>query len=463
MKIDLNTIQAAKRGESESMADLSMVANKRVFTYIYRLTMDYHLSQDLAQETVLDLIKFLPNMEFNHINPFWSWLYRTALGKVQHHYRIQGGNRIQQKTAFDSDKLKQCLASFESGINKLMREELRKAVVDSMKNLKLRYRNILTLRCFDNLSYSDIAAISGGSELQARLLFFRAKQSLKHQLAKKGVKKDQLLSAMGLFGILTATVTDNAAAATSISAASMKVTSTTTFFGMTLPKPAVNAVVGIVSLSIITGVGIKQYNRYRPPVFKQAPMVYTYLNPDPHPFADLFYLSKSSEFVNPTEVTAFNDPDNDGFRLVNSSTQERKPFISTPQQALVEDDTGDICIAMPRNHWVEVTFGGPIIDGPGPDLFYAGWNCRSMRIILIGEKGQSIMLPILNCLPDCPARCLCYQIAPFDIAEYNLNFTPVKIRLTGIYDTRPFSGFLLSMVRARIPQQDQAGPTIARQ
>ncbi|MBN2182945.1 MAG: sigma-70 family RNA polymerase sigma factor [Sedimentisphaerales bacterium] len=453
MKIDLNTIRAAKGGESESMADLSVVANKRVFTYIYRLTMDYHLSQDLAQETVLDLIKFLPNMEFNHINPFWSWLYRTALGKVQHHYRMQGDNRIHQKTTADSDKLKQCLASFESGINTLMREELRKAVVDSMKNLKLRYRNILTLRCFDNLSYSDIAAISGGSELQARLLFFRAKQSLKHQLARKGVKKDQFFSAVGLFGILTATVTDNAAAATSISTASMKVTSTVTIFGMTVPKPAVNAVVGIVSLSIITGVGIKEYNRYKSPVSK--PMVYTYLNPEPHPFSDLFYLLKSSEFINPSEVTDFNDPDNDGFRLVNSSSQERKPFISTPQSALVEDDSGDICIAMPRNHWVEVSFGGPIIDGPGPDLFYAGWNCRSMRIALIGEQGQSFILPILNCLPDCPARCMCYQIAPFDIAEYDLNFTPVKVRLTGLYDTRSFSGFLLSMVRARIAQQDQ--------
>ncbi len=456
MRIDLNTVQAAKRGESESMADLSMVANKRVFTYIYRLTMDYHLSQDLAQETVLDLIKSLPNLEFNHINPFWSWLYRTALGKVQHYYRIQGDNRIHRKTRVDSDRLKQCLASFESGINTLMREELRKAVVDSMINLKLKYRNILTLRCFDNLSYADIAAISGGSELQARLLFFRAKQSLKHQLARKGVKKEQFLSAMGLFGILTATVTENAAAATSISAASLKVTSTVTILGMALPKPAVNAVVGIVSLSIITGVGIQQYNRYKAPAIK--PKVYTYLNPQPHPFADLFYLLENSEFVNPVKVTAFDDPDKDGFRLVNSSTSERKPFISTPSSALVDDDTGDICIAMPRNHWVEVAFAGPIIDGPGPDLFYAGWNCRSMRIALIGEQGESLTLPILNCLPDCPKRCMCYQIAPFDIAEYNLDFQPVKVRLTGLYDTRPFSGFLLSMVRARIAQQEQQLP-----
>jgi RNA polymerase sigma factor (sigma-70 family) len=407
MKIDLNTIHDAKRGVSECMADLSMVANKRVFTYIYRLTMDYHLSLDLAQETVLDLIKFLPNMEFNHINPFWSWLYRTALGKVQHHYRIQGGNGILQKTSIDSDKLKQCMAGLDNSIDKIIREELRMAVVDSMKTLKLRYRNILTLRCFDNLSYADIAAISGGSELQARLLFFRAKQSLKHQLARKGVTKDQFLSALGLFGILTATVTDNATAATSISTASTKVTSTVTIFGITIPKTIATAVVGIVSLSIVTAVAIKEYNHYKSPAIK--PMVYTYLNPVPHPFSDLFYLLESSEFVNPFEATAFNNPDGDGFRLVNSSTPDVEPFISTPQKALVEDNTGDICIAMPLNHWVELTFEGPIIDGPGPDLFYAGWNCRSMRTILIGEQGQRFMLPILSCLPDCPKRCMCYQ------------------------------------------------------
>jgi hypothetical protein len=299
------------------------------------------------------------------------------------------------------------MAGLDNSIDKIIREELRMAVVDSMKTLKLRYRNILTLRCFDNLSYADIAAISGGSELQARLLFFRAKQSLKHQLARKGVTKDQFLSALGLFGILTATVTDNATAATSISTASTKVTSTVTIFGITIPKTIATAVVGIVSLSIVTAVAIKEYNHYKSPAIK--PMVYTYLNPVPHPFSDLFYLLESSEFVNPFEATAFNNPDGDGFRLVNSSTPDVEPFISTPQKALVEDNTGDICIAMPLNHWVELTSEGPIIDGPGPDLFYAGWNCRSMRTILIGEQGQRFMLPILSCLPDCPKRCMCYQ------------------------------------------------------
>ena len=221
MKIDMNTIRAAQRGESESMADLSMVANKRAFTYIYRLTIDYHLSQDLAQETVLDLIKSLPKLQFEHPNFFWSWLYRTALGKVQHHFRVQGNNKILTKTILDNSILERYLAGFESGINTLMKKEMRKAVIDAMQNVRLRYRNILTLRCLDNLSYSEIAAISGGSELQARLLFFRAKRSLQHELARKGIRREQILSALGVFGILTAAITDNTAAAASISAATL--------------------------------------------------------------------------------------------------------------------------------------------------------------------------------------------------------------------------------------------------
>ncbi len=448
MKINLSTIRAAQSGESESMADLSMIANKRAFTYIYRLTIDYHLSQDLAQETVLDLIKSLPQLEFEHINFFWSWLYRTALGKVQHHFRAQGNNKIQQNTTVNSKKIEQCLASFESGVNTLIREELRKSVLDAMQNLRLRYRNILTLRCLDNLSYAEIAAISGGSELQARLLFFRAKKSLQHQLARKGLKKDQLLSALGLFGILTATVTKNAAAATSVTATSLAVAPTATLFGVSAYQVAVTAFWSITALSMVTVAVVRWKNTSRIPM--NVPPARQYINPIPHPFAELLYLLESNEFSPPIAVTSYDNPTYEGFQVIDTTAQEPAPVISTPEKVLIENQSGNMCMVMPRDSWVEVIFEGPIIDTPGPDLYYTGWNCRSMRVVLIGEQGQNFMLPILNCLPDCPLRCFCNQIAPFDMADFNLNFTPVKVRLQGIYGMGQFDSFQLSTVRAKI-------------
>jgi RNA polymerase sigma-70 factor (ECF subfamily) len=448
MKIDLETIRAAKSGESESMAELTASVNKRVFTYIYRLTLDYHLSEDLAQETVLDLIKFLPQLEFSHINPFWSWLYRTALGKIQHHFRFQGNKRVQQKTIVDSDKLKHFSAGLDSGINKLMKDEMRKAVTDAMQALRIHYRNILTLRCFENLSYSEIAAISGGSELQARLLFFRAKRSLRHQLTSRGFKKEQFLSALGVFGLITAGITDNAAAATTVSATSLAATSTVTIFGVTVPKIAATVTLSAITLTAVTTVAVREYNNYKSTSYVS---VREYINPEPHPFADLLYLLENDEFSSPTEVTSFNDPGNDGFRAVDLSTSSTpKPFVTTPTEVLVENPKGNLYMFLPRNHWVEVAFDGPIIDSAGTDLFYAGWRCRTLRVVLIGEQGQERELEILNCLPDCPKRCFCLQIAPFDIAKYNLDFQPVRVRLQGIYGYGARTGFQLSMVRARI-------------
>lgn len=455
MKIDLETIRSAQRGESESMSELTTSVNKRVFTYVYRLTLDYHLSEDLAQEMMLDLIKFLPQLDFININPFWSWLYRTALGKVQHHFRIQGNKRVQRKTIVDSSKLEQNFASFDSGINRLMKEETRMAVTDAMQALRIRYRNILTLRCFENLSYSEIAAISGGSELQARLLFFRAKRSLQHQLARRGFKKDQLLSALGVFGFVTAGVTDNAAAATSISAASLTVAPTATILGVSTYKVAVTTAVSIVALSAMTGVAVKQYNSSKHPSYVPANR---YINPEPHPFADLVYLLESSEFSNPVEVTNFSDPDGDGFQVVDTSKPRPAPVVSTPEKVLVEDPDGNLCMIMPKDHLVELAFDGPIVNSPGPDLFYAGWRCRDLRVVLIGEQGQQRELAILDCLPDCPRRCFCLQIAPFDIAKYKINFQPVKIRLQGVYGWDSLSGFQLAMVRARIARIEDDNP-----
>jgi RNA polymerase sigma-70 factor (ECF subfamily) len=457
MKINLETIRAAQRGESESMAELTTSANRQVFTYIYRLTLDYHLSQDLAQETVLQLIESLPELDFAHTNLFWSWVYRTALGKVQHHFRIQGNKRVQLKTFADIDKFGQSLGGFDSGINKLIKEEMRKTVFDAMQSLRFRYRNILTLRCFNNLSYAEIAAISGGSELQARLLFFRAKQSLQRQLTNKGLKKEHFLSALGFFGLLTAGVTDNAAAATSVSATSLTVAPTTTIIGALTSKTVVTAIVSIFAVTAVTN-AVKQYNRYRIPPYE--PPAYSNIDPNIPPFADLYYLLESGEFSDPVQITGSYDPDRDGFRVIDSTAQQEQPFISTLEKALLNDPNDKFRVILSRDHWVEMIFDGPIVDGPGADIFFAGWNCRTVRAVLIGEQGQSYTLPILNCLPDCPRRCHCLQIAPFDLSKHKIDFTPVKVQIQGIYGTTPFGGFQLSMVRARIAKAniDETAP-----
>jgi hypothetical protein len=92
----------------------------------------------------------------------------------------------------------------------------------AMKQIQQQYRAVLSLRCFEELSYSDIAVAMQCSEVGARVLFFRAKQALKKQLAHQGLGKGLLLMCLGLFGKLTAPA-EAASSTVTVTATSAKV------------------------------------------------------------------------------------------------------------------------------------------------------------------------------------------------------------------------------------------------
>ena len=72
----------------------------------------------------------------------------------------------------------------------LVSEELKRIVVSAMGELKPKYRQILTMRCYEEMEYSEIAELMGCSEFSARVLFFRAKNKLHKVLKKKGFNTD---------------------------------------------------------------------------------------------------------------------------------------------------------------------------------------------------------------------------------------------------------------------------------
>lgn len=89
--INPGLINHAQLGNKESMNRLAEVVKDRLYAYIYRLTLDQNIAQDILQETILFMIQSLNQLE--HVDQFWHWLFRTALGKVQHHYRDEKRRR----------------------------------------------------------------------------------------------------------------------------------------------------------------------------------------------------------------------------------------------------------------------------------------------------------------------------------------------------------------------------------
>jgi RNA polymerase sigma factor (sigma-70 family) len=184
------------------MGQLAEVAEARLLPYIYRLTLNYDLTQELCQQTLAKMIQSLNELE--HIERFWPWLYRSAMGEVQHHYRDVQRQRMVEIAALNKARFCQYVEQDHTdGLSYSERTELAQIVVQGMAQLSLVYRNVLVLRCYENLSYAEIANHIGCKDLHAKVLFYRAKKMLKKHLARQGFGKETFLTALGLFGLMT--------------------------------------------------------------------------------------------------------------------------------------------------------------------------------------------------------------------------------------------------------------------
>ena len=210
-------IHEAKLGNKDSINRLVELASDRLYAYIFRLTLDQTLTQDILQETILFMIQSINQLE--HVDHFWGWLFRTAMGKVQHHYRDLKRRKAVELSEDEQTYIHNRVSTYHDGLAELLRKELSDAVFMAMKRLKLNYRNILILRCLENLDYAQIAAVMNCSELRSRVMFFRAKTSLRRQLATQGFGKYYFLIALALFGVTTSAKASSA----TITASSLEV------------------------------------------------------------------------------------------------------------------------------------------------------------------------------------------------------------------------------------------------
>ena len=231
-------IHEAKLGNKDSMNRLAELAGDRLYAYIYRLTLDQTITQDILQETILFMIQSINQLE--HVDHFWGWIFRTAMGKVQHYYRDQ--NRRKTVELSEDERVyihNRVSADFNDGLTELLRKELSDAVFMAMKRLKLKYRNILILRCFEDMDYAQIGAVMNCSELRSRVMFFRAKTSLRRQLAMQGFGKYYFLIALALFGIVTTSA--KAASSATITASSLEVGFTASLIAIISSKIGISA------------------------------------------------------------------------------------------------------------------------------------------------------------------------------------------------------------------------------
>jgi RNA polymerase sigma-70 factor (ECF subfamily) len=214
----IELVKRARAGDSKSMETLAGLVRGRLYAYVYRMVLEEDLAQDIVQETMLEMFKVLGKL--NRADRFWPWLRAIAFSKLRrHHSRHKGRRTVSISSAPElAGAAKDC----DAGLANLVADELRQAVIGTMRELRPQYRRVLTMRCYEEMAYSDIAELMGCSELSARVTFCRAKKTLQKRLSSKGFGRGFLLTALVIFGKMTAP-SEAAAAGVSVTAATTKV------------------------------------------------------------------------------------------------------------------------------------------------------------------------------------------------------------------------------------------------
>jgi hypothetical protein len=315
-----------------------------------------------------------------------------------------------------------------------------------MGSIKLRHRNILTLRCFHDLSYADIATATGGTELQARLLFFRAKRSLRQQLASRGYrKKEQLLPALSLFAALTAGKSKAVSAASLVKAATLDVSVGTAALGLATTKIGAAAVVTatVCVIGAAAGVGPFASGRGAPgaaeaklEVLKAAKAV----SADP---------LQNPGFERPSSIGKANDLDGSGFPWTDRASKAPSIPRADVQELLVTKPEQDLrAVIVGDGRWIDFQFANPIVDAPGADIIVFGWSepPPALEVYGVEDGPYRLMDPALLADADVSGR----QVFGYDLTQLPGPARLQTVRLIGTHDLGPHQGFELGEIVARV-------------
>ncbi|UQZ35271.1 RNA polymerase subunit sigma-24 [Paenibacillus sp. PK3_47] len=143
-----------------------------IYRYLYALSRDHHLAEDLMQETFYRAYLYLEDCREDRIKP---WLFRVAYNAFIDYTRKASRSITTEAGFFNT------LPHPETTESVYMRRERMEALAASVGELPEAQRHALLLHDFHGMSYKDAAAIMDVSLPKYKILVFRARQRLREE------------------------------------------------------------------------------------------------------------------------------------------------------------------------------------------------------------------------------------------------------------------------------------------
>lgn len=179
---DSELIAAILGGSESAFATLVQRYQDRVFRLLSRYTRDAAECEDLAQEVFLKVFRKLHT--FQQDSAFFTWLYRITVNTATDHLSRQSRRRltlVEDDVVLDSGRPRSEVSSVDQPLLDAELAHVTRKILDQMPE---KYRTILVLREYEDLSYTDISAVLDLNLGTVESRLFRARQRFKELLER---------------------------------------------------------------------------------------------------------------------------------------------------------------------------------------------------------------------------------------------------------------------------------------
>ena len=151
-------------GNNRAFDKLLSRSQDKIFNYIMYIVKDEDLANDLFQETFLKAITKMRSGRYTDTGKFFWWLTRVAHNVIIDYYRAQKSSKIVEPTKDnDLSNLSSNSLMDSNRESELANEQVLRDVKKLVEALPESQREVVIMRYFQELSFKEIAEMTGVS------------------------------------------------------------------------------------------------------------------------------------------------------------------------------------------------------------------------------------------------------------------------------------------------------------
>ena len=149
-------------GDEQSFEVLLHRYKSKIYTSIYLFVKDHALAEDIFQEVFIKIIDTLRRGKYNHEGKFVQWAMRISYNMcVDHHRRNKRRSHLNPTEDFD---IFDVLRHSDDGPDQIiMRSETHNRIRYLVDSLPEEQREVVILRHYADMSFKEIAGLTGVS------------------------------------------------------------------------------------------------------------------------------------------------------------------------------------------------------------------------------------------------------------------------------------------------------------